>query len=71
MEAREAEQRCRWAMERSAARTERAEAEAARYREALEMYADPASYHAMTFYMDRPCGAFETEDDLHPYPEKP
>lgn len=38
------------------------DAETTRLREALEFYADPDTYHAISFMGDRPCGAFA--DDL-------
>jgi hypothetical protein len=30
----------------------------AKLREALSFYADPGSYHAISFMLDRPCGGF-------------
>ena len=43
----------------------RLRAEVARYREALEFYADPETYHAINIYADPPCGAFR--DDFGPH----
>lgn len=44
-------------------RAERAEAANEKLREALEFYADPETYHAITFMIDPPCGGFEDDFD--------
>lgn len=42
--------------------------------DALEVYANPESYHAMAFAVDRPAGSFAddfSKDHGHPYYERP
>jgi hypothetical protein len=50
------------------------EREVRRLREALVMYADPESYHAIAFYFDRPCGEFAddfSEDHGNSFYQRP
>ncbi len=56
---------------------DKAEATAQRYIEALEFYADPENYHAISFWPDSPCGGFandfsrtDHEDYERPMPGK-
>lgn len=45
-----------------------------RAEEALDFYADPENYHAISFLMDRPCGGFAddfSEDHGHPDYDRP